>query len=205
MADVRSEHWDHAYEQGDTTRSWFQEQPQQSLHMLDSAGVSATDSVIDIGGGASRLVDALLHKGFADVTVLDVSSVALQTAQERLGPAAARVTWVCADLLAWRPERTYRGWHDRAVFHFLTDVSERDRYLRTLDAATEPGSTAVFGCFAIDGPAHCSGLPVARYDAAGLAALVSADWRLVAHEREEHRTPGGAIQPFTWVALRRER
>jgi trans-aconitate methyltransferase len=198
-----AQHWDAAYDQGETTRSWFQEQADQSLRMFDAAGVAVADGVIDVGGGASHLVDALLARGHRDITVLDVSARAIELAQTRLGEAAERVAWVVADVFHWRPSRSYDVWHDRALLHFLTTRSERRRYLEALHTATVPGAVAVLATFAPDGPDHCSGLSVERYDADGLSALLGPDWELVTSDREEHVTPSGAVQPFTWVVLRR--
>lgn len=197
-------HWDSAYRVGDTTRSWYQSQPAMSLRMLARAGVAPGHSVVDVGGGSSALVDALLDRGFDDVTVLDVSGVGLDIARRRLGPAAERVDWLVENVLTWRPRRTYQVWHDRAVLHFFTAQGLTDRYVQTLGAATRPGAVAVFATFAPDGPRQCSGLDVARYDAGGLADLLGPRWRTEAADREEHRTPGGAVQPFTWVAFRRQ-
>ena len=198
-----AEHWDRAYGAGERTRSWFQSEPFASLRMLDVAGVTPAASVIDAGGGASTLVDALLERGFNDLTVLDVSSAGLRAAQERLGPAADHVRWVVADLLDWRAERTYQVWHDRAVLHFLTAEHARRRYLDVLHASTAAGAVAVFGTFAPQGPQQCSGLPVTRYSAGDLAVLLGDQWAPVADDREEHVTPAGAIQPFVWAAFRR--
>jgi hypothetical protein len=196
-------HWDHAYAQGASTRSWFQPEPTMSVRMLEAAGVSAGDSVLDVGGGAAPLAGALLTRGFSDVTVLDISAVGMQYAQRLLGPDATRVRWLVADILAWRPERRYQVWHDRAVFHFLTSSTDRRRYLDTLNAATAIGAVVVVGCFAPDGPEYCSGLPVARYGPRALAAQLGGGWALVTHSREEHITPAGTAQPFTWTAFRR--
>jgi len=201
---VLASHWDDAYAQGETTRSWFEEQPDMSLRMLGSAGVSAADAVIDVGGGASSLAQALLDGGFRDITVLDVSVTGMQYARRHLGPRAEQVRWVTADVLTWQPGRRYRAWHDRAVFHFLTAARQRRNYMHTLSAATDPSAVAVFGCFAPDGPEQCSGLPVARYSPAQLADELGGEWRLISQDREEHSTPAGLIQPFTWVALRKQ-
>jgi hypothetical protein len=176
-----------------------------SLQMLDAAGVCATDSVLDVGGGASPLAGVLLDRGFADITVLDISAMSLRYARQRLGPKAERVRWLATDVLTWRPERQYQVWHDRAVFHFLTDSQERRQYLRVLHACTALGSTAVFGCFAPDGPRQCSGLPVIGYAPQDLAGQLGSTWMLVTQAREEHVTPWGATQPFTWSAFRRQR
>ena len=138
-------HWDGAYAQGDGTRSWFEQHPGMSLRMLDAAGVSAADALIDVGGGASPLIGALLDRGFGDLTVLDISATGMQHARDRLGPRADQVHWLTADVLSWHPQRHYQAWHDRAAFHFLTIDEHRQQYLRTLDTATAPGAVAVFG------------------------------------------------------------
>jgi trans-aconitate methyltransferase len=197
-------HWDAAYAQGDDTRSWHEKHPDMSLRMLDSARVSAADAVIDVGGGASPLTGVLLDRGFGDLTVLDISAVGIQHARDRLGSRADHVHWLTADVLSWHPRRHYQAWHDRAVYHFLTTDEHRQQYLHTLDTATGRGAIAVFGCFAPDGPQHCSGLPVARYSSARLARELGTKWLLTSQAREEHITPAGTIQPFTLIALRRE-
>jgi trans-aconitate methyltransferase len=197
-------HWDAAYAHGDGTRSWFEKHPGMSLRMLAAVGVSDGDAVIDVGGGASPLTAALLDRDFRDLTVLDISATGMRHAQDRLGPRADRVRWVTADILTWFPERRYQAWHDRAVYHFLTTGEQRQQYLRTLDAATSPGAAAVFGCFAQDGPQHCSGLSVARYTPDQLACQLGTTWQLTGQDREEHTTPAGTIQPFTWITLRKQ-
>ena len=197
--------WDDAYAQGDATRSWFQAAPRLSLRMFDAAGVTAADSVIDVGGGASPLAGALLGRGFRDVTVIDISAAGLQRARQRLGPQAGRVYWLTADIRTWQPLRRFAVWHDRAVFHFMTAEPDRRGYLRALAAATAANAVAVFGCFAPDGPRQCSGLPVARYGPRELADELGRDWTLIADDLENHATPAGLTQPFTWVALRRNR
>ncbi len=199
-------YWDGRYAAaGPTDMSWFQATPVVEPELLAAAGAGPADSLVDVGGGAGTLVDALVAAGWADVTVLDISRVALDAARERVGPRAG-VQWVHADLLRWQPQRRYRVWHDRAVFHFLVDEDDRRRYRRVLAEALEPGGLMIVGTFAADGPAHCSGLPVARYDAAELAVSISAAFgggcELVATRAESHRTPAGVVQPFSWVALR---
>jgi trans-aconitate methyltransferase len=196
--------WDAAYAQDDGTRSWFEKHPDTSLRMLDSAGVLAADALIDVGAGVSPLTGALLDRGFRDLTVLDISAAAMQHARDRLGPRADQVNWLTADVLSWRPQRHYQAWHDRAAYHFLTIDKHRQQYRHTLDTATAPGAVAVFGCFAPDGPQHCSGLPVARYSPAQLARQIGTKWLLISQDREEHTTPAGTTQPFTWIALRRQ-
>jgi hypothetical protein len=197
-------HWDEAYRHGDTSRSWFQSRAEVSLRLLDATGVRPTDSVVDVGGGASTLVDALLERGHTDLTVLDISAEGMGAAQRRLGASASQVSWLHLDLLAWRPNRTWDVWHDRAVLHFFTTDVDRQGYLRGLEGATRLGSVAVLGTFAPDGPQQCSGLPVARYDVEKLHAFLGPTWELLANTREEHTTPAGAAQPFTWSAFRRQ-
>lgn len=194
-------HWDDAYRQGETTRSWFAVDPAQSLRMIDAVGATADASVVDVGGGTARLVDGLLARGHRDLTVVDISGTALEIAQQRLGSDAQRVTWIHADIRAWSPARMFDVWHDRAVLHFLTSEADQEHYRSILDGATEPGAIAVLGCFASDGPTHCSGLPVVRRDPPDLQEFLGAQWSLAARDRELHATPGGAVQPFTWAAF----
>jgi trans-aconitate methyltransferase len=183
-------------------RSWTQPVPTDSLEFIALAGVGPDDAVIDVGGGASRLVDELLARGFTDVSVLDLSTAALDEAEHRLGGTDPRVHWIHADVTHLQPSRTYRLWHDRAVFHFLTDDVARTAYRRNALASVEPGGHLVLATFAPDGPEQCSGLPVLRWDAEGLASEFDG-FELVASERREHHTPWGSVQPFTWVLLRR--
>lgn len=165
--------------------------------------MATTAAVIDVGGGASTLAVELVHRGFGDVTVLDVSARAVDAARSQLGAEADRVDVVVADVLSWKPERRFDVWHDRAVFHFLVDAEDRARYLATLEATLSPGGRVIVATFALDGPEQCSGLPTAHYDESSLVAMFGAGYQLVESRREEHRTPAGGVQPFTWVALRR--
>lgn len=202
---VRAEYWDDVYRtRGADHVSWFQPEPTLSLQLIERLGVGPDTGVVDIGGGASLLVDRLTQRGFADLTVLDVSSVALSVARRRLGPGAT-VTWVKQDVLSWVPERRYGLWHDRAVFHFLTEATDRARYLDTLRRALDARGVVILATFAADGPERCSGLPVARYDPEQLVAALGASFQPLAAERETHVTPAGAAQAFTWIAARRGR
>lgn len=196
----RATRWDGIYSRrASTEMSWFQATPTASLELLDVLGVSPQSAVIDVGGGASLLVDHLLERGFDDVSVLDVSDAALRSARSRL-TSTAPVTWVRADVLTWRPQRGFDLWHNRAVFHFLTDAVDRLTYLRTMRRALRPGGAVIMGTFASDGPDQCSGLPVARYSPEELAGAIGADFDILAVRREVHTTPTGAVQPFSWVA-----
>jgi trans-aconitate methyltransferase len=161
----RRGHWDQRYEASAADElSWFQEQPAVSLELIAAAGLDRTSALVDVGGGAARLVDHLLANGWSDLTVLDISDVALNEARTRVGPNP-HVEWIAQDLLTWRPTRRFDAWHDRAVFHFLVDEDDRQQYRTVLSEALTPQATLLVGTFASDGPKQCSGLPVARYDA----------------------------------------
>jgi hypothetical protein len=172
------------------------------MRLVRLLGVSRDEAVVDVGGGASVLVDELVDDGFVDVTVVDVSSRALTETRDRLSDDD-RVTLVHEDILAWTPWRTFGLWHDRAVLHFLTEPRDRESYLRTLRAALHPSGAVIIGAFAPDGPTTCSGLPVARFSTCDLALLLGHEFTVLAEERATHTTPGGATQPFSWVAARR--
>lgn len=197
-------HWEAVYltKPADSV-SWFQPHPGPSLDALDRLGLPAGASLIDVGGGASNLVDALLDRGWSDLSVLDISRAALDVAQARLGDRAAGVEWLVADATAWTPDRTYDVWHDRALFHFLTRVSHRAAYRRALEAAVAPSGHAIMATFARDGPERCSGLPVMRYDERSLAEVIGPGFRLRSHWREEHHGPAGQRQMFTWCLSER--
>ena len=204
MTDLTA-HWDDAYAQGVETRSWFEDSAADSLAAFDRLGVTAGDSVIDVGSGAAPRVGALLRRGLGGPPCLVVSEEALRIARARLGDEAPGVIWVTADMRSWQPERTYAVWHDRAVLHFLTTDEDRRAYLRALHAATNVGSVVVLAAFAPDGPDRCSGLPVRQYDAAGFADLLGDAWAEVDHWARSHTTPWGAAQAFTWWLGRRVR
>ena len=195
-------HWDEVYATKDVASvSWFQSTPEVSLRLIELVPGSA----VDVGSGASTLVDSLLARGRRDLTLLDVSAEALEVTRRRLGDRGAEISFVAADVLQWEPGRTFDCWHDRAVFHFLTDPEQQAGYVRTASRAVAPGGGLVLGTFALDGPEQCSGLPTARYDADGLAAVFAVDFALEHAETEVHRTPWGSDQSFTWVLLRRSR
>lgn len=178
--------------------SWFQEQPKISLDLIAHCGLSTHDPVIDVGGGASNLAATLVARGHADVTVLDIAPEALAAARQETGPEAWHIAWIAADVLTWRPQRRYVLWHDRAVFHFLTEACDRARYGAALESAIAPGGHAIIGTFAPDGPEKCSGLPVQRHDAASLMASLGPRFVLEETCRHEHQTPSGAVQHFCW-------
>ena len=197
-----ADHWDQVYADKQANElSWFQESPETSLRLLSAFGDPAC-AVIDVGAGESTLADRLLDLGWVDVNVLDVSQEALALVKKRLADRAG-ISYVCADLLHWKPPRQFDAWHDRAVLHFLTNASDRNRYIDLCASAVRPGGTATIGTFAVDGPTECSGLPTCRYDSQTLSDLFAPHFTLEHHEREEHPTPGGGVQHFAWSVLRR--
>jgi len=196
-------HWEEIYgARAPFELSWFESEPAMSLGMIAAAkNVEPDTAIIDVGGGASTLVDVLVARGYRDLTVLDVSQEALDIARRRLGEDATKVRRVTHDVLTWRPARRYGLWHDRAVFHFLVAPDQRAAYLAVLHAALEPGGSVIVATFADDGPQMCSGLPTARYAPDDLAALFGSDLEVLTSRREEHLTPAGVVQPFTWLLL----
>lgn len=197
-------HWEDVYRRkAPETVSWFQDDPRPSLDALTACGPDHR-ALIDVGGGASRLVDTLLARGWRDLSVLDISHAALAHAQARLGKQAAQVTWIVADLTDWHPDRTYDVWHDRAVFHFLTKPQQRSAYISALRQALRPGGLVILATFAPDGPDKCSGLPVRKYAAPDLLAQLGGGFHLLRTFREVHHTPGDVPQPFTWAVFERD-
>ncbi|HVX23410.1 MAG TPA: class I SAM-dependent methyltransferase [Acidimicrobiales bacterium] len=196
-------HWDAVYTTKATDDvSWFQSEPATSLDLL-SRWAPPGGSIVDVGAGTSTLVDRLADAGSFDVTLVDVSAEALDVVRRRLDDRAGRVSFEVADIRSWVPTRTFDAWHDRAVFHFLVEPDDQQAYVRLASTAVAPGGVVVLATFAADGPATCSGLPTARYDADDLARLFAPAFVLEHHHREEHVTPWGAVQPFSWVVLRR--
>ncbi|MDO8875657.1 MAG: class I SAM-dependent methyltransferase [Pseudolabrys sp.] len=202
--DERHIHWEKVYQtKAEGEVSWFQESPEVSLDLIRATGVNASASIIDIGGGASRLVDALVDAGFEAVTVLDLSDKALATSRERLGARGGKVRWVVADVTQWQPTEVYDVWHDRAAFHFLVDPKDRAAYVERIVMAVRPGGHVIIGTFALDGPERCSGLPVIRYDAASLGETLGRSFELVDSRDHQHRTPMGTVQRFQFSRFKR--
>jgi SAM-dependent methyltransferase len=203
-APSRQDHWENVYTtKSEQEVSWYEDNPAISLSLIAESGVGRSGSIVDIGGGASHLVDALVAAGQTHVTVLDLSAAALDVAKARLH-GAGNVDWVVHDVTTWSPGRSYDLWHDRAAFHFLTEPEDRHAYVRILKSALKPNGVAIIGTFAPDGPEKCSGLPIARYDADTLAAVLGPEFDLVAHIRHAHTTPWGSIQKFQFSTFRRK-
>jgi 2-polyprenyl-3-methyl-5-hydroxy-6-metoxy-1,4-benzoquinol methylase len=198
----RQAHWQNVYQtKGERDVSWFQESPAISLDLIRATGVGSDASIIEIGGGASRLVDALISEGFRSVTVLDLSEKALSMTRDRLGAQAECVNWIAADVTTWQPTQAYDVWHDRAAFHFLTDPNDRTAYAECVRKAVRPGGHVIIGTFAPDGPERCSGLPVVRHDAASLGDMLGSTFRLMQTRRHDHETPGGTKQRFQFSSF----
>lgn len=206
MTSVRQEHWNNVYGSKQATEvSWFEGEPALSLAMIAASSIDRADPLIDIGGGASVLVDRLIKQGHSDITVLDIAAAGLAVARARLGDLAAQVTWLAQDIVTWLPPRgRFKLWHDRAVFHFLVDEAERDRYLAALEQGLQRGGFVILAPFALTGPVRCSGLPVQRYSAATLQAVLGPRYRLIEERPQAHLTPAGVQQNFTWCLFRRE-
>lgn len=204
MSGARS-HWEKVYTtKAETEVSWYQPHSQRSLELISAAAPDPVAEIVDIGGGASRLVDDLLARGYTDLTVLDLSEAALAKSRLRLGSDAGKVAWVVADITEWHPPRAYDVWHDRAVFHFLTGPEEQAAYLAALRAGTAAGSTVIIATFALDGPQSCSGLPVQRYSPETLSVRLGPAFGLTRQAEEMHETPWGTQQEFSYAVFRRE-
>lgn len=203
----RQEHWDGVYgARSEDEFTWFEATPSISLELVGS-DLRPGDALIDIGAGASRLLDALLDKGFSPLTVLDLSGSALEVSRQRLGDRGDGVNWIEADVTTWRPDRDYVVWHDRAVFHFLTDAEARAAYAQAMSQALRPDGVAIIATFADDGPEKCSGLPVVRYAPEELeqelTRLVPGQFEMISSRRHMHITPKGNQQSFQYSVFRK--
>lgn len=198
------EHWQHLYatRPADTV-GWYEAVPITSRKLVAEAVASGARSVIDVGGGASFLVDYLIQLDLDRVAVLDISGAGLEVARQRLGARGRRVEWIVADVTGIADIGRFDVWHDRAVFHFLTEEDDRKRYLKLAERTVQPGGTAIIATFAPDGPERCSGLPVCRYDAGSLADACGPSFRLDRSLRHEHVTPRGVPQRFMYASLAR--
>ena len=195
----RKQHWDRVFtSKGEQEVSWFEALPVVSLRLMEAAGLGLDTCVIDVGGGDSRLVDALVARGLACLAVLDVSSAALHRAKDRLGEAGKAVTWIEADITSDWSLKPMDIWHDRAVFHFLTGADDRARYRQHLRDTLKVAGTAIVATFALDGPDQCSGLPVVRYSADSLGRELGDEFQLIETVPHKHRTPWGTSQSFQY-------
>ncbi len=197
------QHWQHVYStKSSTEMSWYQPTPAASLDALDRIGATPADSLIDVGGGASTLVDALIERGWDDLAVLDISEAALDASRTSFGNHAAKVRWIAEDIRLWLPDRRWSVWHDRAVFHFLVNANDRERYKQRLLEGLSPKGIVIMATFALDGPERCSGLPVQRYDVPALQAEFGSNFELIEAWSENHLTPWSSSQAFCWTVFR---
>jgi hypothetical protein len=200
----RQKHWNDTYSaKAENQVSWFQVKPERSLELITATASDRTVPIIDIGGGASRLADTLLALGYSDITVLDIAETGLSRSKARLGAQAEKLSWIVADVTAWQPQRIWQVWHDRAVFHFLTEPEAQDAYIGALKRGTQAGSNVIMATFALNGPERCSGLPVQRYSPTTLAERLGAEFALYAEGEESHATPFDTNQQFQYAAFRR--
>ena len=199
-------HWQSIYNEKDVTQvSWFQEHADTSLRIIQQYENNKNATIIDIGAGASPLVDDLLEAGYAKIEVLDISSQALAIAQKRLGDKQQKVIWRSVDILkAKLPAQSYDVWHDRAVFHFLTNEADRTRYVEQVCHALKPNGKVIISTFGPDGPLKCSGLPIVRYDHDSLHSEFGSGFKLIEHGQEDHLTPDGSVQKFIYCFCKME-
>ena len=198
-------HWENIYRTKDVREvSWFQEHASQSIELIKKTGVSLGAKIIDVGGGASTLVDDLLDLGYSEITVLDISGAALRRSQDRLGQRASLVTWLELDITrAELNPNFYDVWHDRAVFHFLTNETNRAQYVRAVRRSVKTGGHIIVASFGLGGPAKCSGLNVVRYSAESMHREFGNDFELVDTRTEAHQPPSGANQQFIYCYCRK--
>jgi len=197
-------HWDKIFAfKSDSEKSWFQPYPTTSVAFIEELNLPKDAAIIDVGGGDSRLADTLVEKGYTDITVLDISVAAIQNARERLGKDADRVQWIVDDILEFVPSRHYDCWHDRAVFHFVTQPDNIRRYTRLMEDSILPHGALIIGTFAEDGPEKCSGLPVKRYSQKMLTSILQPSFEKIKCIDEKHETPFHTMQSFTFCRFRR--
>lgn len=197
-------HWENIHQtKAPTQVSWYQEHSLLSLQIIARTGIDKAGQIIDVGGGISTLLDDLLADGYKNVSVLDISAISLQTTQQRLGSRAKEVTWIESDVTqAQLPYQFYDVWHDRAVFHFLIQAEDRQRYIETVRHSVKPGGHVIVATFAPDGPSQCSGLDVVRYSEVGLHNEFGEGFEVVDSSRETHHTPFGTEQRFMYCYCR---
>jgi len=199
----KKQHWERVYsDRKPKDVSWYQLHPEYSLALIEACSAGTDAHILDVGGGASTLVDHLLAAGHRHVSVLDIAGTAIQLAKSRLGSQAKAVTWIEQDVTGSLPGHGYDIWHDRAVFHFLTRADERTRYIANLIKALKPGGHAIIATFADDGPSDCSGLEVTRYSPESLSGTMGESLRLIETRQEEHHTPNGGVQRFIYCRFK---
>lgn len=201
----QKQHWEKVFEtKTDSEKSWFQPYPETSVQFIKELNIPKEAAIIDVGGGDSYLVDALVQDGYKDITVLDISAKALQNAQKRLGKNAGKIKWIESDVLHFHPSQKYDCWHDRAVFHFVTDSQEISNYKDQIADAVKEEGKLIVGTFSEKGPEKCSGLPVHRYSQQQLADTLSGNFRKIKCIEEIHETPFKTTQSFTFCSFQKK-
>lgn len=199
MSTIRKKHWQKVYKEKEPSEvSWYQPVPERSLQLIHDTGVAKDDPILDAGGGASTLVDHLLDDGYTDISVLDISGEALERSRDRLGKSGRNISWIKSDILEFRPTRRYALWHDRALFHFLTDAMDRGRYIDVIHESLQLHGHLVLATFGPQGPKRCSGLDIRRYGIGELEKMFGEKFELCHHELDEHATPMGSTQQFLY-------
>jgi len=201
----RKHHWEQFWSTSEPRNvSWYQDSPEASLHLINATRVSRDAHILDVGGGASTLVDGLIDRGFENISVLDLSDSAIAHAKERLGARSEKVAWMTGDVTAFHADTQIDLWHDRAVLHFLTEKRDRDLFVQSFTESIAPNGHAIFATFALDGPRKCSGLEVVRYGPQEIKALLGESFQLLEIEQETHLTPGEIKQRFTYFRFQRQ-
>ena len=205
MTTDRKTHWENIY-QNKSPRdvSWYQQEPAVSLELIRATRLASDEPILDVGGGASVLVDYLYRKGFTRLAVLDISERALDSVKKRLGDAARHIEWYAADITRFEAPHPFALWHDRAVFHFLTDASDRESYLKVLKKTLKPGGHLIIAAFAIGGPEKCSGLDIVQYNSEKMAKELGKEFELIEERSEVHVTPSGNEQSYNYFRFIRE-
>ncbi|TLV01619.1 class I SAM-dependent methyltransferase [Dyadobacter luticola] len=198
MDNTLQSHWDNTYlSKGPDQLSWSQNLPEPSLSLIKSTGITKTDAIIDIGGGDATLIENLLSEGYSDLTVLDISSAAIDRARKRLGERAEKIKWIVCNILDFAPARPYKLWHDRATFHFLTETQDIKNYKHIVSEFVD--KDLIIGTFSENGPTMCSGLPVRRYNLESLELFFNDDFQLKQSVNSDHVTPFGSVQNFLFT------
>ena len=209
MSKIMKEHWDRVYSSKPVTQlGWYEPQPTPSLQLIERCGMDKHEAVLDIGSGASTLINALLEHGYENIYALDISEIALQKAKAELGAKAGRVQWMVEDIT--QPSKAFNLseialWHDRAVFHFFTDDQQRQNYLATLLRVLRPGGYVIMAAFAIGGASKCSGLDVRNYDVESLTQFLGSDFKIIASRQHTYQMPSGDLRPYVYTLFQRRK
>ena len=200
----RKKHWRDVYQEKSPSEvSWYQKEPKISLELIRCTNVGSNDAIIDVGGGTSVLVDYLSKECFTNLTVLDISANAIAIAKKRLGDSAKSIEWIVSDITQFDAIQKFSLWHDRALFHFLTDSSDRKSYIKVLNNSLKPEGHLIIATFAIGGPEKCSGLEIVQYDSEKMIAELGVDFELIEERNEVHVTPGNKEQMFIFFRFRK--